>query len=333
MTSTQDASITLATESTYRTAVTTTRALEYVSESLKWTKGTKQGKGLRVGGRVARSGRRVVPTADGQGDIVMEATSKGMGVLWNLALGSSTSTLVSGSTYQQVHSLGDTLPSATIQRTLPEIGGTLDPYTFLGCQCSALEVDFPNSDILSAKFSWDIGDVSTSIAYAAPSYASAPNLFHFANASIQSGTLTAPTSTALASGGTTVADVRGGSFMLNHALTANRQNLGGGGRKQKPTVGLRALTGKLDIEYDSQTFAQAFLADSPMSLVVTYTAGALSTGVETLQFVIPEIKFDSDLPNTNGTDLIVQGMGFTGLDNLSAAQPIWVVCRTSDTAL
>jgi hypothetical protein len=98
-------------------------------------------------------------------------------------------------------------------------------------------------------------------------------------------------------------------------------------------VGLRSISGKVDVEYDSTTFRDAVLNDTPMMLIVNYTGGALSTGVEQLQIVLPEIKFDNELAKTNGTDLITQSMSFQVLDNLTAAQPIWVVCRTSDAAL
>jgi hypothetical protein len=70
-----------------------------------------------------------------------------------------------------------------------------------------------------------------------------------------------------------------------------------------------------------------------MCLVFNLVGAALSTGVETLQIVLPEVKFDNELAKTNKTDLIKQSMNFAVLDNLTAAQPIWVVTRTADNAL
>lgn len=333
MASTQDCSIGIGVESTYGTGVTPTRWFEYIDESLDFNKNIKQGAGLRVGARVDRSARRVVTTADAGGDFSAECTSKGMGLLWQACLGSGVSTLVSGSTFQQVFTLADAPSSLTVQKGLPQLGGTVDAYTFLGCMVNGFELTFANDDILKLKATVDAKDITTGTAYTAPSYATTPNLFQFANATLQTGALTAPTATALAAGGTPVADVRGGSCAVAHNMKTDRFNIGGAGRKAKPTVGKRGITGKLDIEYDSTTFRDAYLGDTPINLVLTYTAGALSTGVETLQLVIPEIKFDSELPKTNGTDLILQGMSFTGLDNLTAAQPIWVVVRTADSAL
>lgn len=329
----QDASVGMVNEVTYKTGVTPTRFPEFTSCSMDFSKSIKQGKGLRVGGRVARSARRVVPTAMGKGDLEMECTSKGMGLLWQWWLGAGTSTNVSGATYQQVFTLADAMKSATMQVGLPEVGGSVDPYTWLGVVCDSFEVDFTNADIATVKATLNAGDFTSATSYATPSYVTTPTLFHFANGSITSGTLTPPTATTLASGVTTIADIRGGSFVVNHNNTENRYNFGGGGRQAQPTVGLRDITGKLDFEYDVTTYRDAVLNETPMNLIVTYTGAALSTGTETLQFIIPEIKLDSAFPATNGTDLIVQNVSFAGLDNLSAAQPIWIVTRTADTAL
>lgn len=333
MASMQDCSLGMVQEATYRTGVTVTRWLEHMDESLDWNKNVKQGKGLRVGSRVARSARRVVPTADGGGDISYELTSKGMGLLLDSALGTSTVTLVSGTTYQHVFTLGDNPKSLTMQKGLVEAGGTVDAYTFLGCMIAQLELNFANSDIATAKFTVDAGDLTTATAYAAPSYPASPNLYHYANWSITTGTLTAPTTTALAAMPTPVANFRDASVSINNNLRNDRFNGGGAGRKAKPLVGLREITGSATVEYDSTTFRDAVLNETPMPLLLQYTGGALSTGVETIQVVLPEVKFDAELAKTNGTDLITQAMKFAVLDNLTAAQPIWIVVRTSDAAL
>jgi len=338
MVTTQDASIGFGVETTYKTGVTPTRWLEFTEESLDWNKNVKQGQGLRVGTRVARSGRRVVPSADGGGDFTVEAFSKSLGLMLEGCMGGAVSTNVAGATYQQVFTLADTLPSWTVQKGVVEVDGTVDPITFLGAMVESFDIEFSNQDICMIKPTLDVGDITTATAYTTPSFvaAGAGNLYHFANASLSiGGTLTEPTATALASNASaTAANVRGGSISVNNHLRDDRFNMTATGRKDKPLPGLREITGKLDIEYSSTAFRDALLAETPMDLLITYTGGALSTGVETLQIVIPEIKFDSPgLPTTNGTDLIVTSMSFTGLDNLVATQPFWIVARTSDTAL
>lgn len=333
MTTFQDCSVGIVKEVTYGTAVTVSRFVEFTEETFDYSKNVVQGQGLRVGARVARSGRRVVTTSEAGGDLNFECLSKGQGLLWEAMMGTGTSTMVSGSTYQQVFTLGDTPPSLTLQKGLPRVDGTVDAYTFTGVHCDSFELSFGNAEIATVTSTWNARDVTTATAYATPSYATSPNLYHFANGSITTGTVTAPTATTLASSITNVANVRSGTISVNRNPANDRYNFGAGGKKAKPTVGMPEITGTLEVEYDSATFRDAVLAETPMSLVLTYTGGALSAGTETLQVVVSEMKLDGKLPTSNGGELITVGLEFTVLDNLTAAQPLWIVARTADAAL
>ena len=327
MTTPQDCSVGLGVESVYGTAVARTRWFEFLDESFNFVKNVKQGVGLRVGSRVARSGRRVVASAEGSGDLTIEAVTKGLGLLWQLGLGSGTSTLVSAGRYQQVFTLGDVMPSATIQKGIPRADGTVDAYTFTGCMVESLTIDCPNADNVKVKTSWNAKDMTTGTAYTAPSYATGPSVFTFAHGAVYSGALTAPTATALGSAATPVASIRSGSITIKHNLKTDRYNCGGGGRKEKPFAGIREISGSLVAEYADVAFRDAIVNDTSMTLVKTFTAG-----LDVLQIVIPDVRFDGDIVKAS-TDLAMQDIKWTGLDGLTAAQPIWIVCRTADTAL
>ena len=327
MTTPQDCSVGLGVESVYGTAVAMTRWFEFLDESFNFVKNVKQGVGLRVGSRVARSGSRVVASAEGSGDLTIEAVTKGLGLLWQLGLGSGTSTLVSAGLYQQVFTLGDVMPSATIQKGIPRADGTVDAYTFTGCMVESLTIDCPNADNVKVKTSWNAKDMTTATAYTAPSYATGPSVFTFAHGAVYSGALTAPTATALGSAATPVASIRSGSITIKHNLKTDRYNCGGGGRKEKPFAGIREISGSLVAEYADAAFRDAIVNDTSMTLVKTFTAG-----LDVLQIVIPDVRFDGDIVKAS-TDLAMQDIKWTGLDGLTAAQPIWIVCRTADTAL
>ena len=327
MTTPQDCSVGLGIESVYGTAVARTRWFEFLDESFNFVKNVKQGVGLRVGSRVARSGSRVVASAEGSGDLTIEAVTKGLGLLWQLGLGSGTSTLVSAGRYQQVFTLGDVMPSATIQKGIPRADGTVDAYTFTGCMVESLTIDCPNADNVKVKTSWNAKDMTTGTAYTAPSYATGPSVFTFAHGAVYSGALTAPTATALGSAATPVASIRSGSITIKHNLKTDRYNCGGGGRKEKPFAGIREISGSLVAEYADAAFRDAIVNDTSMTLVKTFTAG-----LDVLQIVIPDVRFDGDIVKAS-TDLAIQDIKWTGLDGLTAAQPIWIVCRTADTAL
>lgn len=327
MTTPLDCSVGLGVESVYGTGVTPTRWFEFLDESFNYAKNVKQGQGFRVGSRVARSGRRVVASAEGSGDLTVEAVTKGLGLLWQLAVGSGTSTLVSAGLYQQVFTLADVPPSATIQKGIPRADGTVDAYTFTGCMVESLTIDCPNADIVKVKTSWNAKDVTTATAYTAPSYPTTPSLFTFAHGAIYSGTLTAPTATALGSAPTPVAGIRSGSIDLKHNLKTDRYNCGGGGRKDKPIPGLREISGSMVAEYAGTSFRDAVMADTSLTIVKTFTSGT-----DVLQVIVPDVRIEGDIVKASN-DLALQDIKWVGLDGLSAAQPIWIVCRTADTAL
>lgn len=331
----QDASVGTIPEVAYGTALTPTRFYEFVDESFDYSKTVKQGAGIRVGSKVARSARRVVTETQAKGDLTVELTSKGLGTLLQSCFGAGTSTLVSGTTYQQNFTLGSTPPSMTVQKGLVRADGTVDPYTYNGGVVDSFEIDCPNGDIAKLKAAFIFRDMLTATAYATPSYPTTPALFHFAQGSITvGGAVTAPTTTALATGGTAAANVRDFNIKIDNKLTADRFNYSGAGKMLSPTYGLRDIGGKMTVEYTDQTLVTAYMADTPLTLTLTFTTTeTLSTGFSQMQIVLPEIKLNGEVPKANGTDLISLSVDFDVLDNLTATQPIWLVLRTADAAL
>ena len=334
-----DASIGIGVESVYGTIVTPTRWYEFLTESFGYDKNVKQGMGLRVGSRIARSARRVVATTSAKGDVEMEVASKGMGLLWQAAFGTGTSTLVSAATYQQLFTpgVGTILPKLTLQKGVVEAGGTVDPYTYSGVTVDGFELNCPNGDIVKAKFHFDAKALATATAYTSPTYATGTvGLFNFAQGVITiGGSVTVPTTTALAVVGTAVATVRDFSLKYDNVLKADRFNFGAtpAGTKSQPTVGMTNISGSMTIEYDSTTLRDAYIADTPLALTLTFSAEALGTGNATLQVTLPEIKLNGDIPNAVNGDLILLKVNFDVLDNLTAAFPIYLATRTADSAL
>ena len=70
--------------------------------------------------------------------------------------------------------------------------------------------------------------------------------------------------------------------------------------------------------------------EPPLSLLAEYHA--VEDPDEVLQIVIPEVKVDGELPKGTG-EMISTTMSWVGLENQSAAEPLWIVSRTHDTAL
>lgn len=330
-----DVSVGYKAETTYGTAVTVDRWLGLLDESFDYKLEAKQGKALYVGASgVPVASRRFVPTKQGSGDLTVEAVSKGMGTLWRAALGSGTSTLVSGTTYQQWFTLGDACIPLTIQKGLVDYSGTVNPYTFAGCVATGFEFSVPHTDVASLKVGFDVQAVSTATAYASPSYASDPTLYHWGMAAITvGGTVTVPTATTLATGGTAITNGKDFSVSVDHGVDASTFRMGGSGLKAKPVPGERAITGSLTVDYTDNVLRDALLADTAVPITVTLTSTeSLSSGYATLQIVIPEAHIDGDLPKANGGKAISTTYKWTGLYNETDA-PLYVVLRTADSAL
>lgn len=333
-----DASIGIGTEITYGTAVTPTRFYEFTGETFDYELTKTQGAGMRTGSRLARAGRRVITKFGGGGKLDLEVTSKGMGLLWQAALGTGTSTLVggTGTTYQQNFTFGDLPSSLTIQKGViaADDAGTVQAYTFKGCLVDSWDLSADMGDIVKASFTFDARDMATATAYTSPTYPTAPSLFHFAQGAIAiGGTVTAPTTTALATGGTAVANIRSFSLNGSNGLDKGRYCFGAAGLKSRPLRGERKLSGKLVAELTDATLRDAVIADTSLAVVLTFTsAEALSTGTAQLQVVLSDVKFSGNMPKADNA-LQTLALDFDAFDNLTAAQPIYIVHRTADTAL
>ena len=333
-----DSSLGLANESTYGTSATPTRWYEFTDHSFDVTKNTVQGAGLRVGTRVNRSARRQLVTASAKGDFTAEITTKGFGLLFESMLGTSAVTLVSGSTYQHNFTLSQTsttIPSRTIQTGTIQADGTVLPVTYVGATCASWEIDINNGGLATLKTTWDAKDWSTATSYTAPSYTATPNLYHFGQAAITvGGTVTAPTTTALATGGTAVTNVRSFKLSGENGLQDGRWVFGGAGRKSRQLVGDAKITGEIEVELTDTVVRDAFLNDTEIPIVVTLTTTeALSTGFAQLQFVLSAVKLNGEMPKPNNDGLVTLKASFDVLDNLTATQPIWICARTADTAI
>lgn len=334
----QDCSINVATESTYGTYAAGTRAFEFDEESFNFEPTRADGAGLKVSARTKLAYRSVDTVKAGAGSLTIPAMTKGMGILLSAALGTQSVTLVAGSTYQHNYTLGDTPSSLSIQKSVPRItSGTVDPYSFLGCMVSGWSFDGSNGDLPSFSFDFDIRNLDTAQAFAALTYPSLStgSIYSFKDsAAMYAGTLTVPTTTALATGATAATDVRDFKLEVNNNLTTDRFNIGGAGLKSKPTVGMREISGSFTAEYEATTYRDDYLANTSRPLVVTYTsAEALSTGTSTLQFVLPDVKLRSAIPVANKGDLVTVEHNFVAYQTTSSAQAIYVSLRTSDTTI
>lgn len=271
------------------------------------------------------------------GDMTVYGDSKGIGWLLKAAMGTVTTTQrgVTG-VYQQCHTpltSSPDLDSYTIQVGTVQLGGgAVQALTFAGMVCGGFELNCPNGELVKLKTSWVGQKVDTATAYAAPTYPTPIEELTFAGGSIAvGGVVVAPTTTALATGGTSVANVRDFALTFDNALDGEGFNLGGGGkRSRKPKWTARTVSGTMTIEYDSNTIRDAYLAQTGLDLLLNFTgATVIGSGSDTpaLQIWIPDLRLRGELPKPNGGEPIALSVPFVGFDD--GTNPLIQACYVS----
>lgn len=340
MTTQLDASVGFKKDTTYATYTAPDKFVEILSEEFAYEPEFSEGNALRYGRRMQNSNRRVKVKESVTGSLEVEATTKGLGALFEAALGTGTSTLVAGTAYQQLFTPAttDPLPSYTVQVGVPLVGGGANqPMSFLGCVCSGFELSASNGGVPTLTFNWVGKSVDTAQSFATPSYPTGTELFSFIGGSIRvGGSVTPPTTTALSSGGTAAANVTEVEMTFENGLDEGGFFLGGNGQRgRRPVVGSRKLTGTITAEYDSNTLRDAFLNQTDLALVLKFATTTLISGSSypTLEITIPVIRLDGELPKPNSGEPITQSIEFTALDGGVATHPIYVAIVTSETAI
>lgn len=309
-----DCSIGLAAETVFGTYVAPSTHLEFTSETLQANQEFVQGAGLHAGSITDRFSRRVKGRINPSGDIVCDADSVTITPLLAAAFGSATPSGAGPYTRLFTPPVGDYLPSYTIQKGIPILGGTsVAAHNFLGMVCSQLALSAANNAIVSATTSWIGRDMETTTPLVTPAYAASSELFTFFGGSLTvGGTVTMPTSTTHATGGTAVANVTDFSLTYANGLSADDGfTFGGAGKRtRKPALMKRAITGQITAEFDATTLRDASLAGTGLALVLNLVSGA-----DELQITLPKIVFASNVPASNGGSVITQQFDIAGLED------------------
>lgn len=326
-------------ETTYGTAVATSRAIEVASDSLNGTRATSTVASTRWGALAARRRNTINLPLKGSGDVELGIRTRGMGLLWQAAFGgASTSTLVPTTTvYQQVHRIANPLSSLTLQKLVPAINAdgsfTDKPFTFPGVIISGFEVNVPQNDVATVKFSLLTQTVKTDVPAATPVYPATDHVLHFAGACLFRDAIVKPTATALATSSTPLANVKSMTLSVNSGASAEgREFFCAGGLSARPLGQLRTVTGTITAEFTSDgPFVDAFMNGSTMGLMLNLAA--VEDSAEVVQFVMPEVTIDGDLPTLGNPGEVVQmSLKFTAWED-SAGDILIGVARTYDTAL
>lgn len=317
-----DAQIGFASESTWGTAVTVTRFLEFNSESLKFEPTWLEPTGLRVGTKYKRVARVRQSRKSVSGDVNLEIATLGMGLLVKHMLASTvtTTTLISGSAYKQVHVPGDFRSlGLTCQVGRPEPGtGTVRPHTFAGIKVNSWEFSLEDNAIPNLTLTVDGRSETTATALATASYLANATVFDFSQATLKlGGTPTTASGETTISGGIAVATVIRSISVSGEAPKANeRFGLGNAGLKSEqlendtPTV-----TGSLAAEFSKTELYDVFQANTTTALQLDLTGAAIGGSNFLFSIILPAVKLKAAAPAVGGPDIVQMSTDFEAYSN------------------
>jgi hypothetical protein len=314
-------------ETTYGTPVTVTQFPEFLSESLSKQITYLDSAGIKAGQAYKRASRVVQSRSTVNGNLVMEASDKGLGTWIKHALGSTvtTPTQIGATTaYKQIHTPGSKAAMGlTVQVGRAETGATVKPFTYAGCKISKWEFTVSDGEI--AKFTFDVDgrSMATATALATASFTADTGVFNFSD--VASGAFkiggtasTAAGETTISSGTAVTSLVKGITISGESPMATERYGIGNAGLKGEPIENdTPTITGSFDTEFTSQAeFYDFYNANTSKALEIPFAHGDAGTSNPfLLSFIIPVVKFKAADVNVGGPDIIPQKVDWEAYDD------------------
>lgn len=317
-----DAQLMFAGETTWGTAVTVTRALEFNSESMKFEPTWLEPVGLRAGTKFKRVSRIRQARKSASGDVELDIATLGMGLLVKHMLGSTitTTTLVSGTAYKQVH-----VPSGflglglTAQVGRPEPAtGTVVPFTYNGCKIPSWEFNCEDNSTPNLKLSLVGRAETTATALATASYLAGSSVFDFSQATLKLGGTpsTSGGETTIAGGTAVAAVVRSISVSGETPMADERFGLGNAGLRSQPLENdIPMITGSLDAEFAKTELYDVYQNNTTTALQFDLIGAAIGAAFYTFSIILPAVKLKSAAPAVGGPDVVPMSTDFEAYSN------------------
>ena len=309
-----------AVESTWGTAVTPNRFLEFVSEGLERRQTTTQSNGIRTGRRYGGQGRRIT-RHDAGGPVSFEVATEGFGFLFEHLLGAvATVEDVPSTVYSHTFTPGTlTGKSLTLQKGVQKTDGTVQAFTYPGAKIVSGDFKIAADGLLMFDAEFDAQQEETATGLAAASYAT-PTIFSYSEGTVKVG-------------GATKGNVRSvGSLKITNNLLTERFFLGNAGTKDEQTnVPFDSIAGALDVEFQNTSdFYDLFVADTATEIELEFVGPQIAGGhFATLTITVADGRFEGETPKVSGPELVFQNVPFVGLDP-AAGDAVTIVYKTLD---
>ena len=306
-------------ESTYGTYVAPDKFAQHVGFAVKLNQEEIQSSAIRAGQLNLRGDQRANNRLGVEGELEFEVRTKGMGLWHKHGWGASAITTPGGATNTRRHtySIADLFPgSLTVQGGIPDVGGTVRPFSWLGCKVTSWSLSQALGEPLKLTVGVDGMDETTAQALAAASYPASDKFFDYGQCVVNVG--------GAAFHATSFA------FTLAKQLKTDRRFLRGSTLKKEPVAnGLRALEGTLVGEFEDLTAYNRFVSKTTAQIDVTWTGANIESSFDhKLTLTLPVCLFTGETPEVGGPDVVEQTLPFMLLDE--DATLVWDTTDTAD---
>lgn len=256
-----------------------------------------------------------------------EVPTAGFGwLLDKLHAGATTITTPTGGTLsrQQIHTMAATPPptgkSFSFQVLDPPVqSATLIPIDFIGGLCSGITLSWTAAAVLTFELTGSFRQRQTGLAAGTPSVAD-HGLFSFKGGS-------------LSIGGTAVTEIFGDGSLNMQWSQREAYALGSGGLQAPPVPDARPTAGgSFTADFNDLVLYNLAQNDSQADVVLKFEGATIEGAIkETVEFTIPDCRFDSSMPVPTGYGPVSQDVTFTASSGTGNAPVIRYV--STDTSL
>jgi hypothetical protein len=272
-------------EASWGTYIAPDRFFEFdEAESLKanWRNLDTQG----FGDVYLRSGRNRVWIAGASGTVPMPFMENGCGILLKHMLGAAAAPTGSGP-YTHVFTssvAGLNTLSMTVQKGVPDTGGTVRPFSFVGGVVTEWNIICEIDQNVRLSTVWDFKDVTTAEALATASYPATNSPFSFIDGTCEIDDVAVNITRCRLHG-------------MNR-FNVDRRSFGNTKRRQIPN-GAIGFDGEIRMEFESLDEYNKFLAGTESKLDLIFAYGTSSLTIE-----IPKIQYTGDTPVVESQDIV-----------------------------
>jgi hypothetical protein len=311
----------------YGSPVTVTRFLEFRSETLAETIQRIESPAIRAGNLFLRQDRTYANRKGAGGAVVFDVSAIGMSMLFRACFGASAITTPTNGILTRKHTytvVDQTGQSLTLQKGVPGVNGTVQPFTYQGCKVAQWQLDQTLDNLLTLTVTFDAQDESTATALAAASFPSNQAQFHFGQ-----GVMTI--------GGANF-DIKQFSLIGTNNLIGERYFIRGNTLKKEPVPNaLFDISGSVDAEFADLTAYNLFVNQTMPTLTFVWTGPFIESVTpvynQTLSITIPAARFDGTTPQVASVDVVPITLPFKAVNDTAGDNIMTTFIYTTDTAL